>query len=112
MTNKVVNANIRFQSWMVLDDIVRQLEMQENEGKNIKKHRVQFNTKVKYKVIPNRQTICSYKGDLWWDSTTYRFNRYIFSNEISLFMFKYNYTNFKECSTMFWEDYLQLSMIL
>lgn len=111
LTPKVIDATIKFETWIAIDDIVREIELINNEPKQIKKQ-VHFHTKAKYKIIPNRFSLYENKEELWWNSKTYIINRYILSNEISIFMMKYNYTNFKECATLFWEDNLKLSMIL
>ena len=89
----------------LLDEMVKKIECKS-------KKRVHFNTKVKFKTIPNRDTLIPDKSDLWWCSQEYFYNRCVFNNEIRFFMFKYGFTNFNQCKTLFWEDYTGSALIL
>uniref|UniRef100_A0A6C0DQV8 Uncharacterized protein n=1 Tax=viral metagenome TaxID=1070528 RepID=A0A6C0DQV8_9ZZZZ len=80
-------------------------------NKSSKKH-VSFNIKVKFKTIPNRDTLTEFKSLLWWSPDEYYYNRCIITNEARLFMHKNGYTNFKQCASLFWADYSGTALIL
>lgn len=77
-----------------------------------KKKQVKFNIKVRFKTIPNRESLIQYKHMLWWTPQEYYYNRCVMSNEIRYFMKKHGYTDFKKCSDLFWDDYTGSALIL
>jgi len=91
----------------IVDEMIKKIEKDSKQKK-----KVHFNTKVKFKTIPNRDTLLPNKHIFWWNQQDYFYSRCVFSNEVKYFMYKYGYSNFNQCRTLFWEDYTGSSIIL
>ena len=94
---------------ILVDEMIKKIE----NYSNIKpKKKVKFNTKVKFKTIPNRESLLPNKDLFWYNQHDYIYNRCVFSNEVKYFMFKFGYSDFNKCKYLFWEDYTGSSVIL